>query len=47
METLIGGLVLAAVFVVVLYGTRKRPGKRYDKKPPSEADADIDNWWSA
>lgn len=30
-------------FIWVLIATRKKPGRRYDKKPP--VDASQDTWW--
>ena len=38
---------LIAVFGIFVFATRKRPGRRYDKKAPSRADADMQTWdWS-
>ena len=37
-------LIPILVLAYVLFATRRRPGARYVKKPPTKADADLDNW---
>jgi hypothetical protein len=44
METLVMGLLLVAIFGAILFATRKKPGRRYDKQAPGRAEADKDNW---
>ena len=29
---------------VIMFVTRKKPGRRYDNKEPGRAEAQIDNW---
>ncbi len=38
------GIIPLLIFAYVLVATRRKPGRRYDKKPPEQADADLDNW---
>ena len=44
MESLIATGVLIVIFAFVVFATRKKPGRRYDKKPPGRGDADLDQW---
>ena len=43
----IGVAGLLGLLSLFMYATRKRAGRRYDKKAPSRADADLQTWhWS-
>ncbi|MGH8870416.1 MAG: hypothetical protein ACRDWS_00345 [Acidimicrobiia bacterium] len=33
-----------AAIGLFMFATRRRPGRRYDKKAPSRADADLQTW---
>jgi hypothetical protein len=44
-ETLIATAVLFAILAFAIFATRKKPGRRYDKKPPGRGDAHLDQWW--
>jgi hypothetical protein len=37
-------VVLIGIVVAILIGTRKRPGRRYEPKPPSSGEAMRDDW---
>lgn len=38
------GLLLVAILGGILFATRKKPGRRYDKQAPGRAEADKCNW---
>lgn len=44
MEVVIGVVVLLGIVVGILVGTRKRPGRRHDPKPPTSGEAMRDDW---
>jgi len=48
MATFVATFIAVVAFLVaiggVLWMTRKKPGRRYDKPPPGRSDADRDNW---
>jgi hypothetical protein len=40
----LGGITLIAAVTLLVYWTRRRAGRRYDKQAPGRAEAQIDNW---
>lgn len=46
MEVAIGVVVLLGIVVAMLFATRKKPGRRYDPKPPTAGEAMRDDWGS-
>lgn len=44
MEVVIGGAALVGIVVAILFATRKKPGRRYEPKPPTAGDAMRDDW---
>ncbi|MEN8235289.1 MAG: hypothetical protein ABFR89_10255 [Actinomycetota bacterium] len=36
--------VLVLAVVLVIMWTRKKPGRRYDRKPPGQAEGGLDDW---
>ncbi len=44
MEIAVGGIVLVGIVAAILFATRKKPGKRYESKPPTAGEAMRDDW---
>lgn len=40
----IGLVIFVALIVGIVWATRRRPGRRYEKRPPSRAEAEMDKW---
>lgn len=40
----IPGMALVGVFALIFYWTRKRPGRRYDRRPRPVAES-REGWW--
>jgi len=38
-ELAIGGLVLVGIVVAILVASRKKPGRRYEPKPPTSGES--------